>query len=1051
MGGQIMVSPLRLTLLGGLHLTLGEAPLTGFVSSKVQALLCFLAVTGRSCTRSELAGLLWADMAESQAASNLRKALSNLNQIAGPHLTITRQAAAFNRDSPHWLDVEQFESCLDAGRPASDPERWREADALYRGDFLQGFYVHGSPDFEQWMLLERERLRRLAISNQHRLSGYCAARRDYAAALEYTRRLLALEPWSEEAHRQLMHLLAQSGQRSAALAQYAVCRRVLQEELGVEPTHETMALYERIREAAGAPPHNLPAPPMPIVGRAQELNEIARLFGRSDCRLLTLVGLSGIGKSRLALDAARAQLGAFLHGVFWVSLAPLRSVEYLVPAIAEAVGAPLYPDEAPANQLLQYLAEKQMLLVLDSFEHVLDGAGLLAEILAQAPGIKLLATTTERLKLQGEWLLPVGGLSLPPPQPDMALEAYSAVELFLQRAQRLGRPTAESEMRCVARICRLVEGMPLAIELAAAWARVALACDIAPEIERNRDFLATTLRDVPARHRSMRAVFDYGWDVLSPGERDAFSRLAVFRRGFERSAGEWVADAALPTLAALVDKSLLTCGAAGRYQAHDLLRQFAEEKLEQQHLAAHIRSRHLDYYLHLAEEADSQLHGPEQLRWLDRLEAEHDNLRAALEWALGAGDLPASALRLAGSLGLFWDLRGHFSEGRRWLDQVLGLEAPPAPGRLGEAGRSQALYWAGHLAKWQGDYRRAAELAVANLELCRSLGDQWRLAYALYLSGSVANKQGDLRGAKAYLDESLLLFRQVKGRWGLAHTLGTLGNIAKALGDFDGASQYWQESYALYQAIGDRRGLARTLNRMWRLPYEQGDYALAETLLGEAEALFRELKHRDGVAIILRHLGLVAQAQGDGVRARLLLEESRAIFQALADNDDLVYAMWYLGRLELSEGQFDLAQTVLEQAHSLAQAVGNAALTSCVTQSLASAARQRADYQTARRHLQESLALARESEEREVLAEALLECGLLHAAQGNFERMAQAFGAAEALHAAHGAWPPVDGRAEYERHVALARSQLGEAAFTAAWQVGQATSLDPTVSYQAVC
>jgi predicted ATPase/DNA-binding SARP family transcriptional activator len=1045
-GEQTMVNELRLKLLGGLQITRDEVPLTGFVSSKAQALLCYLAVVSGPHTRAELAGLLWAEMPDALAAGNLRKALSNLKQLAGPYLTITRQAVSFDHESPHWLDVDDFESRLQAGPPDQEQASWREAAALYRGEFLNGFYVRDAAAFEAWMLSERQRLKDLAVLTLQRLSAHFAARRDYAASLEYTSRVLLLEPWREEAHRQRMHLLAQSGQRSAALAQYTRCRQILQAELGVEPMLETTALFERIRKAAEAAPHNLLPAATPIVGREHELEQIAQLLDRADCRLLSLVGLSGIGKTRLALEAAWTQTKCFANGVFWVPLGPLQSAEFVIPTIAEALGVPLLAGEDPLNQLLHFLAEKQLLLVLDSFENVLDSAPFVADILSQTHGIKAIVTTTQPLNLQGEWLQPVGGLRVPRAQPDdVPLEGYSAVQLFLQRTQRLGQPArlSEAEKRCVAHICRLVEGMPLAIELAAAWVRAVPACEIALEIEHNRDFLVTMLRDLPERHRSLRAVFDYCWRMLALTERETFIRLAVFRDGFERTAAERVADASWPALSALVDQSLLTRDAAGRYHIHNFLRQFAEERLVQRQLEELIRNRHLDFYLRLAEEADSQLHGPDQIGWLDRLEAEHDNLRAALEWALqaepmGRTVITAVALRLAGSLGLFWDLRGHFSEGRHWLDKALGVDTPSGAGRQWKAARSQALYWAGQLAKWQGHYQRAAELAHANLKLCQELGDQWGLAYALYLAGSVANKQNDLAGARTLVYESQRLFRQVEGRWGLAHALGALGNIAKAQGDNAQARAWWEESYQLYHEIGDRRGLARTLNRLWHWPYQDGDYALAATLLQEAEALFRDLNHRDGVAIILRHLGLVAQAQGDAVQARMLYDESRTIFEELADRDDLAYATWYLGRLELIEGNLELAKTLLEQSRALAQAIGIKGLIARVLQTLASVARQQEHYDSAWQLLEESLALGLEAGDQEIVIDALNERAVLEAAMGQPVQAARLFGAAEAMREAWGVPMPFASRAQYEQNLASVRTQLGGPVFDSMWAEGRA-------------
>jgi predicted ATPase/DNA-binding SARP family transcriptional activator len=1052
-----MVKELRLTLFGSPQFSLGDTPLTGFVSTKAQALLCFLAITSRPHFRAELAGLLWGEKSEAVAAGNLRKALSNLNHLAGSHLTITRQTVAFDQASPHWLDVERFRSKLEAGPPSQGPDQWREAVELYQGDLLQGFYVRDAPAFEDWLTGERERLKTLAVGALQRLAAHYGTRRDPALGLEYARRLLALEPWREEAHQHMMRLLAQAGQRSAALAQYELCRRLLQSEFGAEPLPETVVLYQSIRAGAIAPPNNLPHLPSSIVGREIELGEIAQRLDRPDCRLLTLVGISGIGKTRLALEAATAQLADFPQGVFLAPLSPLRSANFLISTIAEAVGLTFYGEENPAKQLHSYLAEKRVLLVLDSFEHLLEGTGAVTELLARATDLKILVTSTQRLNVRGEWVLPVEALSVPPAAgPDPAVETYSAVQLYLQRAQRLGHAAAHgvAEIRSIADICRLVEGMPLAIELAAAWARVVPARDIALEIKQNRDFLATAERDSPERHRSMRAVFDYSWSLLAPAEKEAFTRLAVFRNGFERAAAEAVADAALPILSALVEKSLLTGDAAGRYHIHDLLRRYAAEKLTQNHLEERIRHRHLDFYLRLAEETDPQLHGPDQIVLLERLEAEHDNLRAALEWGLSAapsGSLAATAatLRLAGSLGLFWDLRGHFSEGRQWLEQALALEAPLAPGRAWQAARSQALFWAGQLAKWQGHYPRAAELAQANLALSQGLGDQWCLAYALYLAGSVANKQGKLDGAKAYLAESVRLFQQVQGRWGLAHALGTLGNIAKARGDYAQAKAHWEESYALYRALGDRRGLARTLNRLWHLPFLDGDYARAGALLREAEGLFRELKHRDGVAIILRHLGLVAQAQGSLQAARELYEESRAIFRELADNDDLVYSTWYLGRLELYEGNLELALNLLEAARALAQEVGIKGLIARVSQTLAAVARQQGNYEAAQKLLEQALALALESGEPEVLVEALHEKAMLAAAVGELDHAARRFGAAEALREAQPVSLPVVGRAEYEQQVTMVRRQLGEAAFTALWAEGRTMPMATVVGQAA--
>jgi DNA-binding SARP family transcriptional activator len=427
-----MPAKLELSLLGTVAITLDGERVSGQVPAKSQALLCYLAVTGRRHSREKLAGLLWGDKPEARAKANLRKSLSSLRQWFEDALIITRQTVAFNHDSDYWLDVEAFESALAEDEPASEElQPLREAVDLYRGEFLEGFSVRHALGFEEWVLQERERLRQMAIEGLHRLSEVCTVRGEYAAGIEYTNRLLALEPWQEKAHRQLMTLLARSGQQSAALAQYETCRRILAEELGVEPLPETQALYHRLKTRREASPDNLPPQTTPFVGRQAELVQIAHHLERADCHLLTLIGAGGIGKTRLALQAAGQALDAFADGVYFVSLVGISSPEFLVPTIEEALGYPLSGEADPRRQLLNYLHQKEMLLVLDDFEHLLfspggndSGRDLLLEMVGTAPKLKLLVTSRERLNLQAEWLLTLQGLPYPPAEAALGEDSF---------------------------------------------------------------------------------------------------------------------------------------------------------------------------------------------------------------------------------------------------------------------------------------------------------------------------------------------------------------------------------------------------------------------------------------------------------------------------------------------------------------------------------------------------------------------------------------------------------------------------------------------------
>ncbi len=646
-----MPDRLTLRLLGQPQILNNDTPVTGFISSKTQALLVYLAVTGRPHSREALAGLLWGDMAETPAAKNLRNALSNLRTLAGPYLTITRETAAFNRDAPYWLDVESFTAALAPTAPPHDLEALHRGVELYQGDFLEGFYVGGALALEEWIAGQRSLLKGMVLQALHTLVVRHLEREEYAAGIEYANRLLALEPWREEVHRYLMLLLTRSRQRSAALAQYETCRRVLADELGVTPMAETTALYERLRAAAAPPPHNLPPQPTAFVGREAELAEISRYLHNRDAQLLTLVGPGGIGKTRLALQAAARCIDPetsfdtrFTDGVFVVPLAAGPGQDNqpnsLLAAMADALHYDLQGPVHPQAQLLNHLRDKHLLLILDNFEHLVAEARQLGDILRLVPGIKLLVTSRARLNLQEEWLLEVQGLAYPASAAGLTPEdaaAFSAVALFAQQARRVvaGFALQPADVPWVVRLCQLVEGVPLGLELAASWLRVLSCAEIVAEVAHGLDFLTTGLQNVPERHRSLRAVFDHSWALLSPAEQTVFAQLAVFRGGFRREAATEIVGVSLTVLAGLVDKSLLRRTADGRYEVHDLLRQYAAERLAADpETSAAVHNRHCRYYARLMAAHSEQLKGEELSDALAVLSAERDNVRAAWDWAV---------------------------------------------------------------------------------------------------------------------------------------------------------------------------------------------------------------------------------------------------------------------------------------------------------------------------------------------------------------------------------------------------------------------------------
>ena len=894
------MAQLSLFLLGPPKVTLNARPVTGLKHDKVLALLAYLAVeAGRPHRRDALIGLLWPDSPQTAARNSLRQALTILRQAIGdpaanpPYLFISRSALQLNQDAGYWLDVTAFTGLLAASERhrhrrvescKACARRLQQAVDLYQGDFLDGFFLPDSDPFEEWALLTRESLRLQMMAALGQLARYHEGRGRYRPALAFARRQLTMDPWREEVHRQVMRILALIGERSAAVVQYETCCRILAEDLGVEPEAETTTLYEQIRDGAEgsslvpvapAPrPHNLPPQPTPFVGREEERAEIGRLLDEAECRLLTVTGPGGVGKTRLALQVATEHVDAYAGGVYFVSLASLPSAGLLAEAIANALQIAPDAGDEPASQLIAALHSKEVLLVLDDFEHLLDGAPLLADILQRTAEVNLLVTSRERLNLHGEWTFLIRGLPVPDPDlPAIELAKYDAVKLFVQSASRAesGFSLSQENGGHVARICQLVAGLPLAIELAAAWVRVLSCEEIAQEVARSLAFLESGYKDMPQRHRSMEAVFDHSWALLSPKEQDTLQKLSVFRGGFHRPAASAVTGASLPLLAALVDKSLLQRTPSGRYAMHGLLRQYAGKKLLASDEVVETQAGHLNYYLELAETAAAQGDGAEQIEWLDRLESENDNLRAALAWALSSG-CKEEGLRLAVALYRFWYWRNHYREGRQWLDAALtGAQALPA------ALRAQGLRVAGVLAIELNDDARAESSLQESLALYRQIGDLRGVAAALNSLGAMAFSQKEYERAILLLEQSLSVRREQGDTLSLSTPLNNLGLVALAQGDSRRAKEYFEEALALDRTSGDAMGIVTSLSNLAAALLEQGLYQEAQADFQECLLLFQELGDNEGSAECLEGLAAAMAHQGNVEPAARLWGAAQAL------------------------------------------------------------------------------------------------------------------------------------------------------------------------------
>jgi len=1017
---------LAISLLGTLEVRLDGQAVTALAYDKVWALLVYLAVEAdRPHRRDALLGLLWPDQPDHAARTNLRQALTQLRQAIGDHtaqppfLLIARETIQFNRESDHDLDVTTFEAVLGAcdAHPHRHPEtcttcvrRRAEAASLYRGGFLAEFFLDSATAFEEWALLKREDLHHRALHAFARLADYYERRAAYEDARRYAQRQLELDPWNEAAHRQIMRAFALTGQRSAALHQYAICCRALADGLGVEPEAETTALYEQIKRGDGPaagrverPPTNLPAhiPLTPFVGREGELAQIAERIEHRHCRLLTLVGPGGIGKTRLALHAAQEQLTSFSDGVYFVPLAPLSSAEFLIPTIANALAFVFHGPQDPKTQLLAYLREKKMLLLFDNFEHLQSGVDLLIDILRGAPAVTLLMTSREPLNLRLEWLLDIQGLAFPQSLAVTNIETYSAVRLFIQTASQTRASLALSSetLTSIARICQLVEGMPLAIELAASWIRVRSGAELAQAIERGLDVLATSMRDVPERHRSIRAVFDYSWRLLSEHERRVLAAVSVFRGGFQQEAAMQVAEATEPILRVLVNKSLLRRNTAGRYDLHELVRQYAGEKLHEAGEADIIRDAHADYFQALAEAAEPELRGRRQVTWFHRLEAEHDNLRAALRWFGVCGNKERLA-RLSGALAWFWYVRGHGSEGRGWLEQAL-IDGSD----LSAAIQAKALLGAAWLASAQGDYVKSKSLLKASLALYTELGDIPGISASQQVLGMVAYWQGEWARARSQFEESIALCREHGYRWGIAFGLNKLGYMLSYQGDALGRALL-EESLALSRELEDKAGIAEALLNLGWASNLQGDFARAIALFEETLVLCRELTDKSGISGALNGLGEAARSLGDYQRAAAFYEAGLALRRELGDRRGSAAILTNIGQLGLEQGHLSRATTFLAEA----------------------------------------MIIYRDLAYKEGIIWALDLLERVAGVGGQQVRAARLWGAAEALRKALGKSLAAADRPEYDRWIVDARTQLSEATFAAMWAAGRALSLEQAIA-----
>ncbi len=882
---------LRIELLGGLRISGADGEAIELSSRLAGRVLAYLALhLHRKHGREHLVDLFWPDDDIEEGRAKLSKALNTIRGwiaqvgvVPESGLLAGRSEIRLN-SSIVVTDASELDEALTAAAQAQDTtQRVRFLDDAvrhYRGELLPGFY-------DECFDAERNRL---SIAFESALQGLVLAHEQLGeidSALEIALRAVALSPSNEDAHCAVMRLFALRGEPSAVTRQYHELERALEAELGEKPCENTRLLMETLaqsgcetrsaRSASLPAQHNLPQPTTRFIGRDKEIAEVKDLLEKS--RLLTMTGAGGCGKTRLAYRAVEDLLDQYPDGIWVAELAALSDSGLVPQAVANALRLREQPGMALNETLVEHLKDRSLLLVLDNCEHLLAAcAGLADLILRECPRVRILCTSRERLGVPGEQTYRVPSLSLPEQgraATSEGLSEYEAVRLFVDRAQLQSTSFAitDRNAHALASVCRGLDGIPLAIELAAARVRSMSVEELNQHLDDRFRLLTDGSRTALPRQQTLRALIDWSYDLLNEAEKALLCRLSVFAGGWTVDAAEKVCSGGgvadrevLDVLTSLVDKSLVVTeekDGATRYSMLETIRQYALDRLQESDDGDAWQDRHLAHFLDLAEEAESGLVGADQKEWHNLLETEHDNLRAALRHSLTMTGDSGCGLRLAGALWRFWEGRGHLTEGRAWLFGLLAT----APTDSGGSERAKALNAAGLLAFRQGDYPSARALYEESLAIYRELGDRRGIAHSLNNLGNVACEQGDYPSARALFEESLAIYRELGDRRGIAISLGNLGNVAYDQGDYPSARALYEESLAIHREMGDRWGIAASLNNLGNVACDQGDYPSARALHEESLAIRRELGDQRGIAQSLEGLAPVAAALAEPHRA----------------------------------------------------------------------------------------------------------------------------------------------------------------------------------------
>lgn len=920
---------LSLRLLGSPEVKVGSASFP-FTNERRYQLLAYLAAQGKWVSRDKLAYLFWSDVSDDVARRNVRKTLFKARKL--PWLEGLEQQA----DALRWIvetDVKEFQTAL-------REEKFEVALELYRGPFLQGMELKVKGEFATWLELERQRLQGLFREATFKYADVLSARE----AIKVLQQFLEHDALDEGALQKLLLRLGETGEAAEGTRIYQVFAVTLKRELGLEPSAETRQLFERL-EQPRSQSANVTASSS-FIGRTLELQELHDLLTQPDCRLLTILGPGGVGKTRVGLHLAKNLARNFEDGVHIVLLDALDAPEFIVSKIIERLGLTLQGVREPLEHLKQYLADKHLLLLLDNFEQLVVGANLLSELLTACSRLKLLVTSRERLHLEEEWLLPLEGLDYPKDETVDLVQIldYDAVQLFVARAKRL-QPhftVTQADVQHLVDICRLVDGFPLGLELAASWVRHLPLAEIAKEIQKNTDFLHSQSRNVSERHQSIRATFEHSWKLLSSKEQAVLRKLSVFRGGFRFEAAHYVAAASLIILAALVDKSLLHLDVTGRYDLHPLLYQYAREKLfEHPQEQEPLHLKHADYFFRLLEEQSKDYKSEHQKRALETIREEQENIQLAWQHALANKRFPQLG-RAAMPLAYYYQIRGPWQEGLKVFTQAREVFEDTNVSRHSLAAEGEILSAQTMLYCCVGKFTEAIQSAQRGLEVLRRAGKENRTLFCLNILGITYYDTGQYALAEQHFKQALVVAKKVKDKPRIAALIGNLAIVEVETGHLLNAEKRYRELIELHRSEKNYDSLVSVSSDLGDLLRITHRLEEAEKVLVEGVNLAEEL----GLAYVLPTL-LVS-----------------------------------LGRTYLELKAYDQARTVLLNALTKAREIGSLRLEAESLYELGTLALRCGDTKQAQEHFIQALRISLETKTTPNLLAIVSRCAELKAQQG---------------------------------------------------------------------